>query len=415
MEIAAFTNRPAADWTIADLEAVGQAKLPESLTLEFKGDFEAGAEERWRKNQDQISAKSRDRIAEEIVAFANAYGGVLLLGVKEKPNSDGIKVSAGLGIPIPSVAQCAERLEQSLRAVIDPPLPLLDVKAVKATDDGSGYIVFKVSQSLSAPHGVGLPAAGHVRRGSACQPMTMRDLQSIFWEARTAIDRVNDTFRARRQDFNRDLVDLRLVPGFPTHVLYRFTVVPARHFQVPHLPSVFLGREFGVREVPFQTSQIDDFTFRNAHWRPAAGGVMAFEHFDQDYKQVRIWGDGTWSLMGRHIVGHLSQFPGWYAVGGLWLLYNALRFRRRQGFVDTPLYIEGEIFGSKDREVYFSVNGSDGVKAPWEPALTDRLELGRDHEFDDVAQLFAEQVGWACGLDIDFSNLRLGPNLNLPL
>ncbi|TJV21436.1 MAG: ATP-binding protein [Mesorhizobium sp.] len=412
MEIATMINRPAADWTLVDFEAVAKAGLPESLTLEFKGDFEAGIDERWRKNQDQISPRSRDRLAEEIVAFANAYGGVLLLGIKEEANSDGIKVSAGLGAAIPLVTQCAERLESSLRAVIDPPLAVLEIQAIKATDDGAGYIVFKVPQSLSAPHGVGRPSAGHVRRGSSCEPMTMRDLQSVFWEARTAIDRVNEAFRARRQEFQRDLVDLTYAPRFPSHVLYRFTVVPGRHFQVPHLPSLILNREFGVKDVPFRTQQQTDLTLVGPKWRPAAGGVAAFEHIDQDYKQVRIWGDGTWSLVGRRIV-YDRQFPGWYAVGAIWLLYNAMRLRRRLGRVDTPLYMEGEIFGSKDQEVYFADDYNDPVKAPYQPARTDRLELERDQDFDDVAQLFAEQIGWACGLDIDFSPVRLGSNLKL--
>ena len=62
--------------------------------------------------------------------------------------------------------------------------------------------------------------------------------------------------------------------------------------------------------------------------------------------------------------------------------------------------------------VFRGLAGGDFI-APTEPARTDRLELGRDEDFDDVAQLFAEQIGWACGLDIDFSDLRLGPNLNL--
>ncbi|MBZ9849496.1 ATP-binding protein [Mesorhizobium sp. CA14] len=415
MEIVTMINRPAVEWSFADFETVAKGALPESLTLEFKGDFEAGADERWRKSQDQISTRSRDRLAEEIVAFANAYGGVLLLGIKEEVNGDGIKVSAGLGSVIPSVSQCAERLESSLRAVIDPPLPLLEVKAIKATEDGAGYIVFKVPQSLSAPHGVGRPAAGYVRRGSSCEPMTMRDLQSVFWEARTAIDRVNETFRIRRELFARDLVDRFLAPSFPSHVLFRATVVPGRHFQIPHLPSIFGRRTFQSSHIPFQSAQPLALTFGGPIWRPMAGGVTAREGDNTEFRQLSVSSDGTWNLMCRHIAIRERHYPGWYSVGALWLLYNAMRFRRHIGRVEVPLFMEAEILGSKDGEVVFVTEFDGEVKAPISPACTDRLELGRDGEFDDVAQLFAEQIGWACGLDIDCSDMRLGPNLSLKL
>lgn len=405
-------SRPISEWTLSDLQSLGSSRIPESQRLEFKSDFEQGEQERWRTRQDQISSKSRDALAEEIVAFANAFGGVLLLGILEERQDDGTRVSTGLGEVIPRVAECADRLESGLRDVIDPPLAMLEVKAIKRGDDDAGYLIIKIPASLSAPHGVGRPARGFVRRGASCEPMTMRDLQHTFWEARTAIDRVNSIFSLRSEHFRQDTLARDLgVPPPNAFVSYRFTIVPARSYAIPHLPSVFGNREFQVANVPFSSRQPDMLAYPSPRWRPAARAMIA----DDENRKLTIWTDGTIELSGKHTatVGGGRHYPAWYAAGGIWCLYNAVRLRRHFGHVDVPLLVECELQPSRRRAVTFCAGDPfpDEVNAAAEPALTDRLELGTELEFDAVAQLFAEQIGWACGLDIDFSTMRLGSNL----
>lgn len=415
LNIEAMIERATNEWTLSDFQAIATAGIPESQKLEFKADFEQGNQERWRARQDQITSRSRDALAGEIVAFANAFGGVLLLGICEARQSDGIRVSAGLGDPIPAVAECADRLESSLRDVIDPPLALLDVRPIKASDDGSGFLVIKVPQSLSAPHGVGRPAQAFVRRGASCEPMTMRDLQHVFWEARTAIDRVNATFDRQHKLFEEAIERRFISSAHPPHLFYRVTVVPARSFQIPQLPQIFGRGEFQVQHVPFQASQPTMLTFQAPRWRPVAGGVLAEEQDAEGRaRQLTIWTDGTIELSGIQISGgdKKKHYPAWYAVGAVWCLFNSVLLRRHFGRVDVPLLMECEIRASKDGEVIFAAGGpfDDSVSAPRRAALTDRLELGPDSAFDEIARMFAEQIGWACGLDLDFSGLQLGSN-----
>jgi hypothetical protein len=88
-----------------------------------------------------------------------------------------------------------------------------------------------------APHGVGRPPKAHVRRGSAKEPLTMRDLHNLFWESRTRQERVQQ-LRSERREFLLELERKkqagRLVPsavGKPIsdsmpHLAFRCTVIP---------------------------------------------------------------------------------------------------------------------------------------------------------------------------------------------
>ena len=192
-------------------------------------------------DQSRIGNVARDDIAKEIVAFANAYGGILIVGIEETDDNPRRAKSISLN-QIPSVVNCAEQLERSLRAIIEPPLPMLEVRGV-VSKDGRGVLLIRVNGSPAAPHGIGRPTAAYVRRGSSSEPLTMRDLQSIFYERRTRLERV----AARREALRNEDDNLRSIweterlkvphsnqtfPA-PTHTMFfRCSAVPARIFRL---------------------------------------------------------------------------------------------------------------------------------------------------------------------------------------
>jgi hypothetical protein len=176
---------------LANLEQLVDRQIEEGPRLEFKQALATadGRQDRWMLDQKSIGSVARDDIAKELVAFANAYGGVIIVGIVE--SDDNPKRASAIAEPhIPKVADCAQRLEQALRSVINPPLPMLEVRGIEITD-GSGAIVLRVGSSGSAPHGFGRPSNAYVRRGSNSEPLTMRDLQSIFYERRTWLERIS--------------------------------------------------------------------------------------------------------------------------------------------------------------------------------------------------------------------------------
>src|SRR6266446_2469531 len=86
-----------------------------------------GQPDRWMRDQSGIGRVARDDIAKEVVAFANAYGGIVIVGMDE--TADNPKRAKAIFSPqIPRVVDCAEQLTRALRAVIDPPLPMLSTR-----------------------------------------------------------------------------------------------------------------------------------------------------------------------------------------------------------------------------------------------------------------------------------------------
>ena len=135
-------TKPADQIVVRDIEELIASRTPEGQQLEFKEDLPTNNihGDRWHKDQKEIGEKARNEILKEVVAFANAEGGILLLGVKE--SSD--KPSRGIEIkPLPSCFELADRFKMKLRDCVEPEIPKAEVIGVpfKGGSD-SGIVVF---------------------------------------------------------------------------------------------------------------------------------------------------------------------------------------------------------------------------------------------------------------------------------
>ena len=161
-------STPIEDVSFADIQDLTSKQAEEGIRLEFKVTLptSGGDPDRWIRNQSGIGRVARDEIAKEIVAFANAYGGVVLIRIDETDDSPK-RAKDIFPPPIPKVVDCAEQLVRALRGIIDPPLPQLEGRGIPSTAEGdSGVILIRVEASPFAPHGVGKPPAAYVRRGA---------------------------------------------------------------------------------------------------------------------------------------------------------------------------------------------------------------------------------------------------------
>jgi predicted HTH transcriptional regulator len=174
----AIYEKPLAELTWSDFESIIFNRLEEDQTLEFKETLPArdGNADIWQLGQDKIGGYARDTLAKEVVAFANAYGGVIIIGIVESDEKS--PRANDFGDPlIRNCIDCIERLGPSLRSLIDPPIAGFDIRAFPTPGgSGEGLVIIRVAGSTQAPHGVGRPPESYVRRGSVKEPLTMRDL-----------------------------------------------------------------------------------------------------------------------------------------------------------------------------------------------------------------------------------------------
>ncbi|WP_017942700.1 MULTISPECIES: helix-turn-helix domain-containing protein [unclassified Thioalkalivibrio] len=215
-------NKPLAELRPEDIDALPQRGEPESQYLEFKEE-PPGKADTWQK--------AALDLAGEVVAFANADGGVLVLGIKDEGNQ-----ATGV-VPIPEAEKVADSLRRSFTSTIDPYPVGLEVGPVPYNDDG-GVIVARVPASPEAPHGVKDKQRFRVtvRRGEEAKPLDMRDIQLHTLETRRRADDAEQRLEARRAAFQALIPPAYRGGDEPPGVGFRITVTPARAvYRVPSL------------------------------------------------------------------------------------------------------------------------------------------------------------------------------------
>ena len=189
-----------------DVKALIAERVAESVKIEFKRGLSekgSGGPDRWMDGGSRVGDKASNAILNEVVAFANAYGGALVLGIAE----DGAKppVAANI-VPLPRCADLAERFRHKFRDSVEPQLPTLNVVPVP-TDGDCGVIVFRTGQSRIGPHRVTPTRKCPVRRADRCEELTMREIQDMTINLARGTARLERQLDGRsrrfRQDFNR--------------------------------------------------------------------------------------------------------------------------------------------------------------------------------------------------------------------
>lgn len=138
----------AAKIDIQMVESFIATRQEEHLGLEFKT---AGA--------DLTSGGDKKNFAEIVSGFANSAGGVVVWGVvTQKDPVSGVDVATAES-PFANAAKFRRRLEELTTQVVSPIVPGVTHREI-SRDDGSGFVVTFVPESLSGPH---MALAGHQR------------------------------------------------------------------------------------------------------------------------------------------------------------------------------------------------------------------------------------------------------------
>ena len=211
-------SKPRDDITPGDIQALVDTKVPESEALEFKRELPAdnGRTDSWMGGGSRINRHAKDVLLKESVAFANAYGGALVLGISEA-NSVAEAISL-----IPRCKDLAECLRHVFRDCVEPELPHLEIFGVE-TEGSSGVVLFRVPKSRLAPHRVRRTLICPIRRADRCEAMTMREIQDLTINLSRGLQRIDEELARRSRGLTKQLD--RFHAPYGAYGL-RFTAIP---------------------------------------------------------------------------------------------------------------------------------------------------------------------------------------------
>ena len=189
-------SKPADQVGIDDIEALISSEVPEGEQIEFKRSLPAGGQDPWMTDR-KIVNDARNAILEEAVAFANAHGGALVLGIKE------CSTVATERSPIPRCAELADRLKLVFRDCVEPQLPALEIFSVPTKDD-AGVVVIRMGRSRLAPHRVKPTRVCPIRRSDRCEEMTMREIQDMTLNLSRGLERLERRLAERKKRFRQE-------------------------------------------------------------------------------------------------------------------------------------------------------------------------------------------------------------------
>ena len=194
--------KPLGQITVQDFESLVESGVPESEQIEFKEALSArdGAADTWTEGRNRIGDRAKNSLLREVTAFANAYGGALVLGIRESNSSP---PAAEALVSVPRCVDLAERLKLIFRDRVEPQLPSLEVIGVPLEDE-SGVVLLRVRQSRLAPHRISKTNVCPVRRADRCEDMTMREVQDMTMTVSRGLERLERRFADRRERFKAE-------------------------------------------------------------------------------------------------------------------------------------------------------------------------------------------------------------------
>jgi hypothetical protein len=221
----AIFSKPIGAITAEDVYRVASEHVPEDDATEFKERLPAkkGKVDPWGAGGEAIGEYARNEILEEVVAFANAHGGHVLLGIEESEDHPkrAVRVCA-----LPRCADLAARLLDQARSCVEPPLSVLEVRGIPTATD-AGVVLLRVPESRLAPHRVIPTGACTLRRGDSTTTMTMREIQDLTLQRAAGTAALEAAFAERRALRESQLLAEMQKSGRPLIISARATLIPA--------------------------------------------------------------------------------------------------------------------------------------------------------------------------------------------
>lgn len=231
------------DITYDEVVAFCEQGIAEGVNLDYKKEFPP---EGWR-------------LAKTISAFANTFGGVVIIGVEDedsrpKPPYEGIDDADGLGLRVENIV---------LDNIYPPVFPQI---RVCPPADGKTFVIVRVPQSNDTPHAIYNKTKVYIRTGDRNMPEGLATIERLDWLrnrrqksedlrerlAREARERYENICKSIQVNIKGDQLTLSSSPLFPLEPLLSVEDIETtvRQIQAPSVATRSFPRlEGGMRPV----------------------------------------------------------------------------------------------------------------------------------------------------------------------
>lgn len=339
-------QKRASELQAADIDVVLREEWQEGTNLELKGALPAKSPsgDSWLQSQASVGDYARNQLVKEVIAFANAHGGTMIVGITETSDKP---ARAKVLSPLPKCHELADRLRLMVRDYIEPRLSIIDVVGVATEATGEGVVVFQIPPSRLGPHRHMQTRHCYFRRGDRSEEMTMREIQDLTLHLDRGLRERERRLAERHEMFVREHQRFMDIEDHPT-VGTRVTLVPLADL---YMDRVFdndfvapVRRQF--RATQGKQDRILNMPFGGVAFRPILRGTQSSE-LDGRTRAIReLHCDGLveYSLLHRLEPPRFAFYAGWFMC----LIANALttveRFRRASGGADTEYGMELELW-----------------------------------------------------------------------
>lgn len=404
--------------TLADLDDLIRSKSRETDDLEFKGTLpfqatkgQTATSDRWIEKGDRIGDYARDQLLAEIVAFANADGGTLIIGLHE--TKDEPRRAEFLN-PLPNCEGLARRLIDAAEDVIEPRLPTIAARALPANnDDGSGYVILRVGKSLAAPHRLATTREFYVRRGERTAKMTVREIKDHTLDSSRFAVRFDAAFSERQTNASKHYSALLKHaqdkdPGIPP-LLVRATAIPTTQQFIPDLTRRqqlwWAGKGFRLK---IDDVEIDcGYPLRECSGRPRTRLRALVSDVDKtdDFVSRLVRADGAVEFMICHQVrqgmrGGASPrlYLGWLAGLIVGVICQIEHLRKNLAWDAVEFGLEVEIWSAAPLGIFWTDRDRGGASLKDDLPLTlPRYSLAPGTEFSELLTQVFRDIFDACG------------------
>lgn len=378
-----FFDKPVHDLTFEDVVAFCEKQIPEGKQLDYK----------------YLLPKNKEKFAKVIASFANAMGGVVIIGVNDDKNDKPRPPFVGIAYH----EKMRNTIEDIIQTHIDP-IVFVDVNiCVNKTGDRM-FVVVNIPQSNLTPHLVGKLKRTYIRTGQSSRPEVIAHPDRLPWLLdhrrksenlrHILYDKAESHFENYLKTKNVDssalaVATLSLLPHYPEEPLTDFKLLPDLMRACKHC-------------APVQ---------EHMTLQPVQDGLAAIEGSRGKHRVVEFNSYGL--LMDKWAAEEIISFNGHETRA---VNFQDIALRTAQFFKCALVFLNKLSFGGP-LSFRFKLNNTRGLRAHFggktASVLEDYIRLDEIYNINEIAARLPDilketlqATAWALGLNLNEEEMK---------